>query len=138
MEVLATSLTPQLLPTAASSPVPASSSDAERFAQLMAPPPQDLSAVANTVAVQQAGTPAIGAHAPVGDRILQGMQNISQDLQKQWSAVQQTLNDGGNQLSMQDMLKLQLHLTQASVQYEVLGKAISKSTQNFDQLVRVQ
>lgn len=41
-------------------------------------------------------------------------------------------------LNIQDMLKLQMQLVQTSFQYELVGKAISRSTQNLDQLVRIQ
>ena len=41
-------------------------------------------------------------------------------------------------MGMQDLLKLQLQLVQVSVQYDLVGKAVSRSTQNFDQLVRIQ
>lgn len=144
MEVLFNTLAASALPTAPMGLAAATPSDAERFTQLMqaaptaaAPAPEATKASA----VAPATPVPTGTDAPVqnvGERILSGMQNISQDMKQQWSVVSQTLQAGGNNLTMQDMLRLQLHLTQASVQYEVLGKAISKSTQNFDQLVRVQ
>ena len=147
MEVLVNTLATSTLPTASTGLAAATPSDAERFAQLMQAAPTSAGPVpeatqARAAAPTAPATPvATGADVPVqnvGERILSGMQNISQDMKQKWSVVSQTLQDGGNNLTMQDMLRLQLHLTQASVQYEVLGKAISKSTQNFDQLVRVQ
>lgn len=146
MEVLVNTLAASSLPATTAPVADASLADAERFAQLMQADPAAAS-TAPTTALGHASatapaTPAAStADVPVqnvGDRILNGMQTISQDMQKQWNVVTQTLQDNGNNMTMQDMLQLQLHLTQASVQYEVLGKAISKSTQNFDQLVRVQ
>lgn len=144
MEVLVNTLAASTLPTASTGLAAATPGDAERFAQLMQAAPTSVRPVPEATLASAAApaTPVVtGADAPVqnvGERILSGMQNISQDMKQKWSVVSQTLQDGGNNLTMQDMLRLQLHLTQASVQYEVLGKAISKSTQNFDQLVRVQ
>lgn len=144
MEVLVNTLAASMLPAAPTGLAAAAPSDAERFTQLMQTAPLTATHApeqSQAAASVHAASAAPAAHAPVqnvGDRILSGMQNISQDMQQQWNAVHQTLKDGGSHLAMQDMLRLQLHLTQASVQYEVLGKAISKSTQNFDQLVRVQ
>lgn len=134
MEVLVNTLAASTLPVAPMGLAAASPSDAERFAQLMQTAPPAAATVPATPVAPAADAPVQN----VGDRILSGMQSISQDMKQQWSMVSQTLQDAGNNLTMQDMLRLQLHLTQASVQYEVLGKAISKSTQNFDQLVRVQ
>ena len=37
-----------------------------------------------------------------------------------------------------ELLKVQVALMQISVQYELIGKAVSRSTQNLDQLVKVQ
>lgn len=114
----------------------------QRFAALMRP------AEAEPAAAIAAGGPVPANHAldptaakgpsSVGDRILGGMQNVSQEFRDSWTQVSGMLRAGSPELDMQAMLKLQLHLTQASVQYDMLGKAVSRSTQNFDQLVRVQ
>ena len=39
--------------------------------------------------------------------------------------------------SIADMLRLQADLVQISVQYEMVGKAVSRTTQNIDTLVRM-
>ncbi len=74
----------------------------------------------------------------VGDRILAGMQGVSAEFQTAWKSVSASLEANAPAMSMQDLLKLQLQLVQVSVQYDMVGKAVSKSTQNFDQLVRMQ
>jgi type III secretion protein I len=43
----------------------------------------------------------------------------------------------GAQPAISDMLRLQTELLQVSVQYELVGKAVSRSTQNIDTLVRM-
>lgn len=85
-----------------------------------------------------AADPAVaGGPRSLGDSILNGMQNLSTDFQQSWRTVQAAL-DGGVQMTMSDMLKLQMGVVQMSVQYDMVGKAISRSTQNIDQLVKMQ
>ena len=87
-----------------------------------------------------ASAPAPQAPESVGERILQGMQNVSGNFQTTWKSVQASLDASASAsaMSMQELLKLQLQLVQVSVQYDLVGKAVSRSTQNLDQLVRVQ
>lgn len=105
----------------------------QRFAALMQTPAPETPAT--KAAAMQEGLAPSGS---VGDRILHGMHNVSSDMRDTWTRVSDTLRPAGPEISMQQMLSLQLHLTQASMQYDLLGKAVSRSTQNFDQLVRVQ
>ncbi|QIL70553.1 type III secretion system inner rod subunit SctI [Diaphorobacter sp. HDW4B] len=117
---------------------------AARFAELMALPvapvqaPNALEATAATAALQPT-TNALPANPSVGDRILQGMENVSQTFRNSWEGVNKMLDtthaDTGN---VQDMLKLQMQLTQVAFEYDLVGKLVSRSTQNIDQLVRVQ
>lgn len=41
-------------------------------------------------------------------------------------------------LNMSDMLSLQMAVIQTSIQYELLGKGIGKTTQNLDQILKTQ
>jgi type III secretion protein I len=91
-------------------------------------------------------TQAIGAAFPaavaterktLGDAILSGMQNLSADFQQSWKTVNAAL-DGGDLMTMSEMLKLQMGLVQVSIQYDMVGKVISRTTQNIDQLVKMQ
>lgn len=109
---------------------------AQRFAELMQAPATEPTALAAAPAV--AGQTDVAASGSVGDKILNGMQSVSNDFRETWSRVSDTLRHDSREMSMQDILGLQMHLVQAAVQYEMLGKAVSRSTQNFDQLVRVQ
>ena len=137
MEITASLVSAPLEPLAGASVAAAPGAAAtQRFAALMQAPIVDSVATAPAAA----GMPTPGATGPasVGDRILNGMQNVSNDFRDTWTRVSDTLRPDSPELDMQAMLSLQLHLTQASVQYDLLGKAVSRSTQNFDQLVRVQ
>lgn len=116
---------------------PAGLSDASaRFSALMeAESPQRV-----PLAVEANGAdvfvPPPPESASLGDAILGGMRQMSSDFSHKWSQVQQMVEQ--DVTSLQDLLRMQIGLTQASVQYEMVGKAISKSTQNFDQLVKLQ
>lgn len=100
--------------------------------------------------MEPSGTPAatdVGASAAVqpvegprtlGDKMLGGLQNLSSDLQDTWQSISKVLNDANGTFSTQDMLKVQMSLATMSIQYEMLGKAASRSTQNIDQLVKLQ
>ena len=129
-------------PAAAAAPNAAA---AARFAELMALPP-DATTAANAVqasgvaTLQQANAlPPIDANSSVGDRILNGINNLTTDMKSSWDSVSKAVTaNSGDAVNMQDLLKLQLHLVQTSFQYEMVGKVISRSTTNLDQLVRIQ
>ena len=114
-----------------------------RFADLMTQPPSSAAAVPAAPATAMApAAPLHDGDAPatggsLGDAILGSLKSASADFQDKWASVQGVL-DRGNFTSVSELLKLQLGVTQMSVQYEVLGKAVSRSTQNIDQLVKMQ
>lgn len=137
MEIIANLSSVRLEPALSAVPVAAAPEAAavQRFAALMQPPaPEAVGAAVGTASVQAAAI----APQSFGDRVLSGMQSVSNDFRESWTRAAGTLEPDGAAMSMQQMMSLQLHLTQASVQYDLMGKAISRSTQNFDQLVRVQ
>jgi len=104
-----------------------------RFSELMTVP--DAADGVDAPAAVEAAAPT--GTATLGDNILGGLQHLSTELQQTWSSVGSALN-GAGALGMQDLLKMQLGLSQMSVQYELVGKAVSRSTQNLDQLVKLQ
>lgn len=112
---------------------------AQRFREAMAAPPVAEPVAPDIVAPadQAAPPPMIIKSATLGDAILGGIQNLSSEFQQSWRTVHAAL-ESGNQMTMTEMLKLQMGLVQVSVQYEMMGKAISRSTQNIDQLVKMQ
>lgn len=119
---------------------PPDSLAAARFSAIMGHQPTPVAeAVQAALAPAAAGT-GIAATAPgsMGERILSGMNNVSSDFQSAWKSVSTVLENGDKNMQMQDLLKLQLQLVQVSVQYDLVGKAVSRSTQNLDQLLRLQ
>lgn len=138
MDITATSLAVKLMTSeigAAASPVLAPDPLASaQFAQIMAPPPVASPAPASA----DTGVRAVASeNRTMGDNILSGMQGLSNDFQQSVKAVSAVLTDGAN-LNVAELLKVQVALMQISVQYELIGKAVSRSTQNLDQLVKVQ
>ena len=147
MEIAAQTLVAQLaqaLPAPVQAPppaLPAVAPDglaAARFRALMeAPVAEPAVPPAATPATQEAVASVAGTDTSLGDRVLAGMQKVSGEFQGVWQSVSNTLKSDAP-LSARDMLALQLQLSQVAVQYELLGKAVGKSTQNIDQLVRLQ
>lgn len=112
----------------------ADAGDSARFAALMEAP---------ATADPMPATPAVSGVATtegrtLGDNILGGLQRLSNDLQQSWANVGDALSHMGAQPSVHDMLAVQMHLSTMSVQYELVSKAVSRSTQNIDQLVKLQ
>ncbi|MNY47974.1 Type III secretion needle MxiH like protein [compost metagenome] len=100
---------------------------------MQAPAPEAASAAVQTIDAQVA---AIGPQS-FGDRVLNSMQGVSTDFRESMTRVAETLRSD-NAINAQQMLSLQLEVNLASVQMELVSKAISRSNQNLDQLVRVQ
>lgn len=131
----------QALPASAAPTLPrapAAPEAATRFAELMAAgsadaPPVALSPLAEGVAASVALRPAT-----LGDQVLQGLQKVQGDFQGHLQAVGRLLEPGSAAPGVPELLRLQLAMAQVSVQVEVVGKAIGRSTQNLDQLVRMQ
>ena len=94
-------------------------------------------AVSITVARPATATPD-GPAAPrtLGDAILQGLQSASTDITNAWRATGEVLNKPD--ITVSDMLRVQTMLLQSSVQYELVGKAVSKSTQSLENILKTQ
>jgi type III secretion system YscI/HrpB-like protein len=116
------------LATAAPAP---SAIDATRFAEMVQPAAAPAAAAAGTIPVPSVGqTP--------GDSILNGMSSVGTEFRDSWTAMQQALARPAGEMTTADMLRLQMHMVQLSVQVEMVGKVISKATQNLDQLAKLQ
>lgn len=153
MEILANQLASMTLGASgseASGRLPADQLAVARFAEIMDAQPTpvaqavqtSLAAVSPSQASLMGGGSEVSASAvqgprTLGDQVLAGMQNLSEDFQQSWKTVSAAL-ESGSAMTTSDMLKLQMGLTQMSIQYELVGKAISRSTQNLDQLVKLQ
>ena len=105
--------------------------DATRFAEMVQPmaAPGDVS-LASLAGVEPTGTP--------GDSILEGMKSLGSDFRESWSAMKAALDRPLDQMTLADMMRLQLQMVQLSVQVELIGKAVSKASSNIDQLSKLQ
>ena len=140
MDIAATSLATTLMGSTlgpASAPLaPADPLATAQFAQMMgaqAPatePPQPV--VTDSAAVL---LPA--ENRTMGDNILTGMESMSSEYRQAMTKVNAALDSSGD-MTISDMLRLQMGLMQISVQHELVAKGISRSTQNLDQLVKIQ
>lgn len=109
----------------------AAETDAARFAEMIQP------AVAPTQAAA-GSAPANATAITPGDSILNGMSSIGTDFKDSWSALQQALARPPGEMTVAEMLRMQMHMVQLSVQVEMVGKVVSKTTQNIDQLAKLQ
>lgn len=73
----------------------------------------------------------------LGGQILAGLRGAGAEISAKWQSIATGLDNMGVQPSVTEMLRLQSDLMQASIQYEVVGKAVARSTQNVDTLVRM-
>ena len=132
MGLLAT-VAPAALPSAAPVLPAADPLATARFSEIMNAQPTPVAEAVEAAYPMVAPT----GSRTLGDTILSGMQGLSTEFQQSWKTVNAVL-DGGAAMTTYDMLKLQMGLTQMSIQYDRVGKAISRSTQNLDQLVKMQ
>lgn len=107
-----------------------------RFAELMqAPSSNDVASVQSL-----SGAPEVAASdrtATLGDRMLQGMERLSGDLKAAWGNVTGIMHSNQT-LTAQDVLSVQMQLTRLAIEYELVGKVTSRTTQTIDQLERLQ
>jgi type III secretion protein I len=130
----------QVAPAPVARPDPASLAT-ERFNALMgAPEAGETSALTGVqAALQSAFGPApADASASLGGQILSGLRTAATEVSQKWQGIAGSLDQmGAHPPAISDMLRLQGQLLQVSVQYELVGKAVSRSTQNIDTLVRM-
>lgn len=111
----------------------------ERFTQLMAAPEAGAPTLTGLQsALQSAFTPAVdAAPATLGNQILSSLRSTTTEYSEKWQNISGRLDAMSTEPSIADMLRLQADLVQISVQYEMVGKAVSRTTQNIDTLVRM-
>lgn len=115
---------------------PADADAVQRFAEAMAagsPPPVAPAPVAASIADAYPLRPAT-----LGDRVLGSLQRVQDGFNGHLSAVNQMLDPSRPAPAVTELLRMQIGAAQMAVQLEVVGKAIGRSTQNIDQLVRMQ
>ena len=92
--------------------------------------PGDLPPVNET---QSTEAPAL----TLGDKILQGMQGLRDQVEMKSDMVKANL-EPGESLNMKEMFQTQMAMTNLMVTEDYIGKIVSKSTQTFDTLLRNQ
>ena len=109
----------------------------ERFnAMMSAPQEPSLNGVSAALHSAFSAPPPDGV-ATLGGQILSSLQGMASDFSGKWKNIAHSLDSMGAQPAISDMLRMQTELLQVSVQYELVGKAVSRSTQNIDTMVRM-
>ena len=106
-----------------------------QFSSLMTVP--GAAPLQSQVVTEASANSATIEHSTMGDNILKGLQGMASEFKQSMANVSASLDPGTN-MSVSDLFKVQMGLMQMSVQYELIGKGISRSTQNLDQLVKIQ
>lgn len=125
-------------PAGESLALPASAPDglaAARFETIMKSSEVDKAGPSQSATVPAAGPAA--QPSSLGDRLLASLQGASEDYKGVRGQVEARL-ESDKTLEMHEMMAMQLQITRVAVAYDLFGKLVSRSTQNFDQLVRVQ
>lgn len=134
-------LVPAPLSTVAATPPVAPTLATERFNAIMNAPDMGRvtgTASASTTIVQSPITPSIDTASPtLGNQILSGLRSTAADFSQKWQNIAVGLDKTVTQPNIADMLRLQSELMQVSVQYELVGKAVSRTTQNIDAMVKM-
>lgn len=125
---------------AATPPSAPSSLATERFNALMNAP--EVTAAPELTGVQAALQSAFAVEsAPtlpsLGGQILSSLQTTAADFSQRWQGIASGLDQMATTPNIGDMLRVQGEMLQVSVQYELVGKAVSRTTQNIDSLVRM-
>ncbi|QEI08265.1 EscI/YscI/HrpB family type III secretion system inner rod protein [Pigmentiphaga aceris] len=134
-------LAPGLSGTAATPAVAPTTLATERFNAIMNAP--DMSTITgplptSATIVQAPVTPLTDAGSPtLGNQILSGLRTTASDFSQKWQNIAVGLDKTVTQPNIADMLRLQSELVQVSVQYELVGKAVSRTTQNIDAMVKM-
>ena len=134
-------LVPGPLAPATATPPVAPSLATERFNAIMNAPDMGTvtGAAAATPTIAQAPiTPLIDTTSPtLCNQILSGLRSSAADFSQKWQNIAVGLDKTVTQPNIADMLRLQSELMQVSVQYELVGKAVSRTTQNIDAMVKM-
>jgi type III secretion system YscI/HrpB-like protein len=117
----------------------ASAEDVQKMQAAMNQPPAEANAVNGPQQAQAAdkvqGVQPSSESSP-GAKILQHMNGMRTGLQEAVADLQGTLANPN--MGAADLLKVQMKLQQVTLQQDLMGKVVSKSEQNVDQLLKGQ
>lgn len=131
----------QLAPLpAATPPAPPTTLATERFNAIMNGP--DMGTVTGPLSVsptvvQTVPAPLDTTAPTLGNQILSSLRSTAADFSQKWQNIAVGLDKTVTQPNIADMLRVQSELVQVSVQYELVGKAVSRTTQNIDAMVKM-
>lgn len=117
---------------------PTQLASAQFNAVMQSSPTQGASEAASAAALPDAASAAVQGPLNLGSQILGNLQRSSSELTGRWQDISARLDQASATPSVTELLQVQTQLLQVSVHYELVGKAISKSTQNIDTMVRMQ
>ena len=111
----------------------------QQFAALMQAPAAEAIATASAAAAStQAVTRSPAVTGNFGEKILNGMQNVSDEIRGNWTRVSDMLAPRAGELGMREMLDVQRHVALMSMQMDMFGKVTSNAVQSIEKTVRVQ
>jgi hypothetical protein len=124
-------------PSTAAPTIPASAGDAEHFRALMNAVPANVSQPSSAAELGRPLAVGTGADSPsIGQSILTTIQDLSADTRARFAKAEEVLSKPD--LTMTDMMSLQVTLLQTSVQFEIASKGITKLAQNVDAVLKTQ
>ncbi len=115
---------------------PAVSADVARFQSAMAAGPSTATPADLAAAPVQAAPAAATPVNSLGGAILESLESASTQIKTRWSQATQALERP--ELTMSEVVRLQMAVVESSIQFEIVSKGIGKANQNLDQLLRTQ
>ncbi|MFO1349190.1 MAG: type III secretion system inner rod subunit SctI [Gammaproteobacteria bacterium] len=115
----------------------ANAGDAARFQDALDGAQQTPQAEAAAAPAPMEPSAAARVESSPGDSILQSLQRMRSDYQSAVGKVQ-SLSQGSENMSMQDLLKAQMELSQVSMQVDLAAKVVGKATQGIETLSKSQ
>lgn len=111
----------------------------ERFNAIMNAPDTGMPALTGLhSAVQNVSYASVDTTGQtLGNQILAGLRATSAEFSEKWQGISGRMESMAAKPSIATMLQVQADLLTVSVQYELVGKAISRTTQNIDSITRM-
>lgn len=106
--------------------------DVEKFQKALQ---QDISKLEVSQPAERSYSEEVSSDKGVGDKILNNISDLKSDYKTAIERVRGIL-DKGSEVSMSDMLKVQMDLMVMSLKQETVGKITQKSSQNLDSLLK--